>query len=93
MSVKFNLRLNLYNCSILCADLCIPNIFVWATGLEPVTYGLTVNCTIFSKMAEFRRKLGVFVCGYMGCVLFLCVSVCFCSKFLKQPKAIKSNYK
>ena len=64
-----------------------------ATGLEPVTYGLTVNCTIFSKMAEFRRKLGFFVCGDIGCVLFLCVSVCFCSKFLKQPKAIKNKYK
>ena len=64
-----------------------------ATGLEPVTYGLTANCTIFSKTAEIRRKLGVFVSGDIGCVLFLCVSVCFCSKFLKQPKAIKNNYK
>ena len=60
-----------------------------ATGLEPVTYGLTVNCTIFSKMAEFRRKLGFFICGYMGCVLFLCVSVCFCSKFLKHKICTK----
>ena len=58
-----------------------------ATGLEPVTYGLTVNCTIFSKMAEICRKLEVFVCCYIGYVLFLCVSVCFCSKFLKQSKA------
>ena len=64
-----------------------------ATGLEPVTYGLTVNCTIFSKTAEVRRKLGAFICDNIGCVLFLCVSVCFCSKFLKQPKAIKNNYK
>ena len=58
-----------------------------ATGLEPVTYGLTVNCTIFSKTAEFRRKRGIFIYGYIGYVLFLCVSVCFCSKFLKQSKA------
>ncbi len=35
---------------------------------EQTTHGLIVNCTVFSKTAEFRRKLGIFVCGYIGCV-------------------------
>ena len=61
MSVKFNLGLNLYNCSILCADLCLPNIFVWATGLEPVTYGLTATIPLTKKSAVIRRKLGLFI--------------------------------
>ena len=35
---------------------------------EQTTYRLIANCTVFSKTAESRRKLGIFVCDYIGCV-------------------------